>query len=195
MDTGEKKSKHGGMKVVTLVIIVVSLILFVQAFKNGLGLSSSQKGIREYNNIDNLLSDNDWIGYIPDIVKNDTNLKIKVTMGQFVEIDGDNTAFKAGPYVTKKSDILALYENSEFDKGAKVKNKDYIDSIRLRTGYKKLEHCSIINWYHSNYQFGLIVNGSKTTSEMIKLLGLEKDDLELKSDTQEKEDNTETEKR
>lgn len=181
MDTGEKKSKHGGMRVVTLVIIVVSLVLFVQAFKNGLGLSSSQKGIREYNSTDGLLSDNDWIGYIPDIVKNDTNLKIKVTMGQFVEIDGDNTVFKAGPYVTKKSDILALYENSEFDKGAKVKNKDYIDSIRLRTGYKKLEHCSIVNWYHNNYQFGLIVNGSKTPGEMIKLLGLEKSDLELKS--------------
>ena len=80
MDTGEKKSKHGGMRVVTLVIIVVSLVLFVQAFKNGLGFSSSQKGIREYNSIDGLLSDNDWIGYIPDIVKNDTNLKIKVTL-------------------------------------------------------------------------------------------------------------------
>lgn len=195
MDIGEKKSKHGGMRVVTLVIIVVSLVLFVQAFKNGLGLSSSQKGIREYNSIDGLLSDNDWIGYIPDIVKNDTNLKIKVTMCQFVEIDGDNTVFKAGPYVTKKSDILALYENSEFDKGAKVKNKDYIDSIRLRTGYKKLEHCSIVNWYHNNYQFGLIVNGSKAPGEMIGLLGLEKSDLELKSNTQENESNTETEKR
>ena len=195
MDTGEKKSKHGGIKLITLVIILVSLVLFVQAFKNGLGLSSSQKGVREYNSIDGLLSDNDWIGYIPDIVRNDTNLKIRVTMGQFVEIDGDNTVFKAGPYVTKKSDILALYENSEFDKGAKVKNKDYIDSIRLRTGYKKLEHCSIVNWYHNNYQFGLIVNGSKTPSEMIKLIGLEKSDLELKSNTQEKENNTETEKK
>lgn len=181
MDSGEKKSKHGGMKTVTFVIIIVSLVLFVQAFKSGLGLSSSQKGIREYNSIDSLLSDNEWVGYVPDIVRNDTNLKIKVTMGQFVEIDGDNTVFKAGPYVTKKSDILALYENSEFDKGAKVKNKDYIDSIRLRTGYKKLEHCSIINWYNNNYQFGLIVSGSKTPSEMIKLLGLEKSDLELKS--------------
>lgn len=184
MDTDEKKSKHGGIRLITFVIIVISLVLFVQAFKNGLGLNSSQKGIREYNSIDSLLSDNDWIGYIPDIVRNDTNLKIKVTMGQFVEIDGDNTVFKAGPYVTKKSDILALYENSEFDKGAKVKNKDYIDSIRLRTGYKKLEHCSIVNWYHNNYQFGLIVSGSKTHSEMIKLIGLEKSDLELKNDAE-----------
>ena len=194
----EDKDKKGVSKlfIIALILCALAVGLMFLSYNNGINISGGSKNIKEYKSISELESNPPFELKLPSFVKDEEEMKIKCTMGSMLEIDTRAYILKAATFVDNNADPLALYDKAKEDVKFTVNNSD-ITYLRVRTGYKEYENCTLINWVDGEIAYGLIWADKAELADILITLNINESDLEKytdssssDSDTTSDEDNT-----
>lgn len=170
-----EESKGKGTKSLIVLLVIATVVALLQFFimyiLPKLGASNTNKQEFAQISLSELEKKQDTEFIVPEFVRENKNLQANVLMGQFIEILGDNFVLKIGPFQDYDADPLALYETTEIDKKLSVSGSD-IEFLRYRTGYNKLEHCTVINWAAKNKMYGMILGSEAELDMVLSTMGL-----------------------
>lgn len=170
-----EESKGKGTKSLIVLLVIAAVVALLQVFMMfiipKLGASNTNKQEFAQISLSELEKKQDTEFIVPEFVRENKNLQANVLMGQFIEILGDNFVLKIGPFQDYDADPLALYETTEIDKKLSVSGCD-IEFLRYRTGYNKLEHCTVINWAAKNRMYGMILGSEAELNMVLSTMGL-----------------------
>lgn len=172
--------KKGISPSVLIFITLVLTSLFPFAYASG-AKGSEVSYFKEYADIDKLVKSVSYDIVIPDYVLDyckGNEVHAENIMGQVIQIDCQEFAFKASYFMDDNADILGLYERADIDnKYSVTSNNNGIHYFRFRTGYKDYPNTTLINWNTDETTHGIMLANIITEDEALSLIGLSREDI------------------
>ena len=169
--------KKGISPSVLIFITLVTTSLFLYAYASG---AKGPEGsyFKEYTDINKLVDSVTYKIDIPEYVVNyssNNEVHAENIMGQIIQIDCSEFAFKASRYLNNDADILGLYNKAETDNRYNILENDRgIHYFRYRVGYKDYPNTTLINWNTEETAHGIMLAYIITEDEALDFIGLNK---------------------
>ena len=165
------------------VLVLITLIttgIFLYAYASGTK-GPEVSHLKSYDDIEKLVSSVTFDIVVPEYIyeySKDNEVNAESVMGQIIQINCQDFAFKASYFVDNNADILGLYGKSEVDKKYNVSSNDKgIKYFRYRTGYKDFPHTTLINWNTDETTHGIMLANIVSEDEALELLSISRDKL------------------
>jgi len=174
----DRKNMSGltGWLIVAGIVTIGYLVFFIMS-KVGISSHKNMTSEDTYKTYDSMIQasniniDELPIDYIEQLA-DESGIVYKIINNQIAEVYNTNGSVlvKAIGLVDLRYDVLGLSDEALADNIYSV--SDNIAYLRVRTGYPKMEHCTIINYSTHETNYGLIVDGNLGLEDICGILDI-----------------------